>query len=60
MDTNIKSHNLTRHQKELKKKMFKLLDKHGKLRKEPWAKYIDEELWKDFIHLCEWHFRNRP
>ena len=35
--------------------MFKLLDKHGKLRKEKWARYMDEALFKDFLKLCEWY-----
>ena len=41
--------------KELKKRMFRVLDSHGKLRKESYTRYIDEALFKDFLRLCRWY-----
>jgi nitroreductase len=45
--------------KKLKIKMYKLLDKHGKLRKEPYAKHIDDELFKDILELCKWYEKQK-
>lgn len=39
--------------KWLKIRVYRLLDKYGKLIKEPCTKYIDEGLFKDFLKLVK-------
>ena len=41
--------------KELKKKVWRILERNGKLEKKEYARYIDNELFKDFLELCKWY-----
>jgi hypothetical protein len=41
-------------EKKLKTKVWKVLERNGKLEKKEYARYIDDELFKDILELIKW------